>query len=214
MSSLRQQCKNSERLDEYAWFSDINYQLVVAPYIAAMNSGLLPPTTIAPPQSNDRSKFPTTYDTIDPELANDWTEYFETIKILQVDSSYISYENLLKMLWAVHTKTLTKTLPKFELELRLLNPKERKFANGFGYFVEIPATINLETSYDVIIKLNKVFPRRVLKISDTPPLIPDMTVEQNIIVAIFFMIDEMSKVPIVWERFLDMVRNMISYSKF
>lgn len=211
--SFRQQPKKLERIEEFAWFAGINYQLVVVPYLAAINSGLVPLATLAPPKLNTRSKFPITYEAISPDLTNGWTKYFETIKILQVNSSYISLKYLQKLLWSVHSQTLYNALPLFEHELKLLNTKERKFANGFGHFVEIPSMINLNTGHDAMFMLNKLFPMRILRLTDVPMSIRDMSVEQNIVLFVFFVIDEMTKLPAVWKPFLEVVRMFLSYSQ-
>lgn len=213
ITSGRQQSKHSDRIDEFQWFAGINYQLIIVPYLAAINSKLLSPAKLLSPQLNSPIKFPTTFETIDSEIAHDWTSYFEAIKILQVNSTYISLEDLQKLLWSVHSKTLAKALPKFENELQLANLKERKFANGFGHFVEILATMNLNTSYHVTYPLNKFFPQRILKPSDTPPFIYDMTVEQNAVVSTFFSIDDMTKIPFVWSHFVETFRKIFSFSK-
>lgn len=213
-SRRQQQSKYPKRIDEFAWFADINYQLIVVPYLAAMNSGLIQPTPLVPPQSNTISKFPLTFDDIAPEIARDWTEFFETVKILQLDSTHVSLAQLQKMLWAVHSKTLTKALPEFEHELQLLNMKERKFANGFGHFVEVPAMLNLNTGYDTMSTLNQLFPQRKLRLSDTPYFILDMTVEQNLVVSAFFAIDDMTKIPFLWKKFLAIVRLLFRASNF
>lgn len=214
ISSRRQQYKTSQRIDEFAWFADINYQLIAVPYLVAMNLGLVQPTKLAPPQSNSPAKFPITFETIVSEIADCWTEFFETVKNLQFDSTYVSLAQLQKLLWVVHSKTLKKALPEFEHELQLLNIKERKFANGFGHFVEIPAMINLNSGYNTIFKLNQLFPHRILKLADTPNFILDMTPEQNIVVSAFFAIDDMTKVSFVWKKILAILRLLFSSSKF
>lgn len=205
--SGRQKSKPSIRIDENAWFADINYFLTVVPYLVAMKSGLLPATQFLPPQSNSPSKFPITYETIDPAVALDLTNYFELIKILQVDAAFMSLENIQQILWVAHSSTVTKALPTFKQEIRAVNLKETKFSNGFGHFVEILAIMNLNTSYSPIHLLNKVFPQRLLKLSDTPPLILDMTPQQNAIIETFFAIDDMTIVSTVWELFVQIVRN-------
>lgn len=210
ISSGRQQSNFSERINEFAWFADINYQLIVVPFIVAMNSGLVEPTKLAPPQSNSPTKFPVIFEAIVKEVADGWTTFFETIKALQRNATYISLAKLQQQLWAAHTKTLTQALPEFERELQLLNIKERKFANGFGHFVEIPAMLNLNTSHDIMSALNQLFPQRILKLTDVPLFMFDMTVEQNTIVSAFFAIDDLTKVPFGWEKFLGIFRLLLS----
>lgn len=205
--SGRQQAKSSPRVDEFAWFANINYHLTVVPYLAAMKSNLLPPTQFLPPTSNSPDKFPIAYESIDPETARDWTNYFETIKMLQVDSTYITLDNLQRLLWVVHNRTVGNVIITFEPELQLLNFKEEKFANGFGHFVEILAIMNVNTSYAPIYSLNQMFPQRVLRLLDTPPLIFDMSIQQNVIVSAYFAINDMLQVPLTWTIFVQTLRN-------
>lgn len=207
IASGRQQAKSSPRIDEFAWFANINYFLTVVPYLAAMNSGLLPPAQFLPPKSNAADKFPITFESIDPEIARDWTNYFETIKMLQVDATYITLENLQKLLWVVHNSTVVNAFPTFEPEIRLLNFQEEKFANGFGHFVEILAIMNVNTSYPPIYSLNQMFPQRILRLLDAPPFIFDMNFQQNVIVSAYFAINDMLQVPFMWSAFVDTLHN-------
>lgn len=207
ITSGRQQAKSSPRIDEFAWFANINYFLTVVPYLAAMKSDLLPPAQFLPSATNSPDKFPIAYEDVDPEIARDWTNYFETIKILQTDPTYINADNLQRLLWIVHNSTVAKALRKFEPELQLLNYKEKMFANGFGHFVEILAIVNVNTSYPTIYSLNQMFPQRVLRVLDVPPLILDMTLQQNVTVSTYFSINDMVQVPLVWTVFVETLRN-------
>lgn len=208
ISSGRHQSKSSLRIDEFAWFANINYLLTVVPYIAAMKSNLLPPTEFLPPQSNSVGKFPLVYEDIDQDIARDWTNYFETIKILQIDPTYISSDNLQRLLWVVHNRTVAKAIPEFDAELQLLNFQEKKFSNGFGHFVEVLAMMNIKTDYPSIYSLNQMFPQRVLRVSDAPPLILEMSFQQNAIISAYFTINDMLELP--WTLFVNSLRDAMN----
>lgn len=212
-SIRQQQTRTSPRIDEYAWFAAINYQLTAVPYIVAMNVNLVPQATFEPPRLNQSpNKFPTTYEAIDSEIAEEWTEYFEAVKILQENSTYMSLQDLQKILWTVHNTTLIKAIPTFQYELNLLNSREKKFANGFAHFVEIMTIANANTGYNVTQLLNTMFfPHRVLRRIDTPPLIFDMSAAQNLFIAGLFFIDDLTLVPGQWEAFLNIFALLVDY---
>lgn len=90
--------------------------------------------------------------------------------------------------------------------MQLLNPTERKFANGFAHSIELFTIINLDTSYNTMYTLNQMFPPRKLELLDTPPLILDMTLAQNVGISMFFTIDGMTMLPLVWAQFLETIR--------
>lgn len=61
----------------------MNYYLSVVPFIGAMNSGMLPNTTILPPSDNSPSKFCLSPSDCNSTLLAKWTYYFTTIQNLQ-----------------------------------------------------------------------------------------------------------------------------------
>ncbi|KAJ6643332.1 Protein LEG1 like [Pseudolycoriella hygida] len=209
IESGRQGPRTSGRVDEFAWFAGINYHLTAVPYIAAMKSNLLPPAEFLPPKSNSADKFPTVYEQIDSETAEIWTEYFETIKHLQNNSTYTTLNNVQRLMWDVHNITVSKALKTFEPELQLLNVRERQFANGFGHSVEVLAMFNLNTGYSTIYSLNQMFPHRVLRLLDLPPLIFGMSIAQNTMISLYMAIDQMVQLN-VWTDFVETLRDAMA----
>lgn len=208
ITSGRQQSQpTAARVDENSWFASINYLLTIVPYLVAMNCQLLPETTkFLPPQSSPPSDFPTRYEDIDPALALDWTNYFDTIKRLRTDPTYVTLESLQQMLWVPHNTTVVNALVKFAPKLKSVNVKEKKFSNGFAHLVEILATININTSYPLTYSLNKILPPRKLTFWDTPPIILDMTAQQNFVVLSMFAISDMTEVSPLWVGFLETLK--------
>lgn len=211
ISSGRYQSTPSPRIDEFSWWSAINYFLTTVPYLLAVKCKLLPTTQFLPPQVNSPDKFPTIYEDIDPQIAAQWTDYFETIKILQTDPTHTSLENLQRILWKVHDHTVVGATSIFKHELKLLNSRERSFSNGFANFVEVLAIMNLNTSYPALYTLNKMFPQRVLRLLDVPPLIFDMSIQQNALISTMFVINDLTvNSPSVWASFVKTLRNGVA----
>lgn len=215
INSGRQQSQsNAARIDENSWFANINYLLTIVPYLVAMKCQLLPTTTkFLPPQVNPASDYPIVYADIDPAIAEDWTNYFETIKRLRSDPTYVSLESLQQILWVVHNSTVVEALVKFAPKLNSLNIKEKKFSNGFGHLVEILAIVNMDTSYTPTNSLNKMLPQRKLTFWDTPPLIFDMTAQQNVVVSSLFGISDITEVDLLWNGLLNALRTGMSATK-
>ncbi|KAJ6640553.1 Protein LEG1 like [Pseudolycoriella hygida] len=211
IDSGRQGAQTSARINEFSWFSDLNYQVTVVPYIATIKSNLLPAAKLLPPQKNSQDKFPVVYEQIDQEIAQGWTNVFEMIKSLQKNSTFTTLDNVQRMLWVVHNSTICKAIPKFKKELQLLNSKERRFANGFSRSVEALVFFNLNTGYSNIYSLNQMLPQRELRIWDVPPFIFDMTFQQNLFVALYFTINKMIKLNL-WTGLLGILKNAMANS--
>lgn len=127
---------------------------------------------------------------------------------MQIDPTYISSDNLQRLLWVVHNRTVAKAIPEFDAELQLLNFQEKKFSNGFGHFVEVLAMMNIKTDYPSIYSLNQMFPQRVLRVSDAPPLILEMSFQQNAIISAYFTINDMLELP--WTLFVNSLRDAMN----
>lgn len=209
INTLRQQSDpSSKRIDEYSWYSCMNYFLTVVPYLAAIGSNILPLVEFLPPQSNSQDKFPIIYEKIDPVIATAWTDYFDNIKRLQIDPTYpVSIDYLQRLLWTAHNCTVALTSLQIQQEMEMLNVKEESFATGFAHFVELLAIFNVNTSYSTMDILKEFFPQRKLTVLDTPPLILDMTPEQNALISSFFSITAMVQVPLTWTLFVNTLRN-------
>lgn len=213
ITSGRQQSQPlSTRIDENSWWANINYFLTVVPYLVAMNCKLLPATKFLPSQLNPSSTYPTVYADINPVLAQEWTNYFEAIKRLQNDPTDGTLESLQRNSWVAHNATIADVLVTFVPKINLLNIRERRFSNGFAHLVEILAILNLNTNYSQT-HLNQMLPHRKLTSRDVPPLIRDMTRQQNAVISSLFVISDIAEEDSTWQGFLEGLRTGMTHAK-
>ncbi|KAF2071379.1 hypothetical protein CYY_007295 [Polysphondylium violaceum] len=193
-------------INQQSWWADMNYFLSVIPYLAAMRANLVPQVIITPPSDPMiASKVCTTFETCNSTMMARWYNFFETIVAHQNGSSSTTDSELLEIMWMAHTESIHVALEKFDRELKLFSEKESKFGFGWANFVEVISIVNFNTNFTQVTTLSADLPNRMLKFTDFPPFITNMTKDMNNIVLAIHSIADLAKTPL-WNPFLDTLR--------
>ncbi|GAM19097.1 hypothetical protein SAMD00019534_022720, partial [Acytostelium subglobosum LB1] len=198
--------QNGLRINEYSWWADMNYYLSVIPYLSAMRKGLVPAISIRPPVVYKTNQLCLTYETCNANVMSKWDKYFDAIIALQANTSTLDTDRLLKIMWDAHTASIGYAVKQFSANLAKLNVREAEFGNGWGHFVEILDIVGFNTNYTQVSMLGVNLPNRMLRTTDIPPFIPDMTKPMNNVALSMISINDLTKIPFAWPTFLELLR--------
>ncbi|EFA84598.1 hypothetical protein PPL_01588 [Heterostelium album PN500] len=196
------------RINERSWWASMNYYLSVIPYLSAMNRGLVPVVEIAPPKTYPNSLFCLTYASCDKSVMSNWDNYFDAYIQLSHNSSALTLDQLLKIMWIAHTGSIRYSGSRLTDYINLLPPKEKNFGNGWGNFVEVLDIVGFNTNFTNVNALGVNLPPRMLSLFDFPPFIHDMTRPQNNVAASMLTINDITKLPLVWNGALETLRGL------
>ncbi|XP_004630363.1 protein LEG1 homolog [Octodon degus] len=177
-----------------SWWADMNYFLSVLPFLAALDSGIMDisadQVTLLPPPK-DQAKF--CYDVSGcratfPDIINEWRTFFQ-----HMQTSSITFEQLLKYLWNAHVASLEVSIKGFEDRYTYYSKEEANFGQNWAVSVNYLAASRVPTTLIRTYNFQKGLPPRVLTSADVAPFISNFTGLQNFVLVALDVIGDLHR---------------------
>lgn len=136
-------------IDPASWWGACNYALSVVPYVAAMQSGVVPPLRLEVERGYDSA-------------IGAWHTAFRALADPACD-----HDRARLAVWRAHLESITFAVGRHEREFRAMPAAEQRFAHGWVRMVDLFAAAAVRTDLEKLIETGGgALPSRVLRAGD------------------------------------------------
>ncbi|XP_033646993.1 protein LEG1 homolog [Asterias rubens] len=196
-------------ISPWSWWGSMNYFLSVVPFLGALEAGLFPHwphgftflASLSQPEDyctsvlECRQRYPVTMTNWEDFFLNLYdpniTEPHYLIRDCDDKTSTLSPREqiIITKMWVAHTRSVETGLALFDgTRLMFMSKPEQSFGLGWAHLIGYIAAANFVTDLNTTAILQmRYLPKRLLHSGDTPPLIPDLTWDENMVIYILRM---------------------------